>query len=83
MLIQILFYLFAAVLVGAAIGVISARNPVHSVMFLVLAFFNSSVLWVLLGAEFLAIVLVLVYVGAVNVLILFAIFFREPKKSAT
>ncbi len=73
MLIQILFYLFAAVLVGAAIGVITARNPVHSVMFLVLAFFNSSVLWVLLGAEFLAIVLVLVYVGAVMVLFLFVV----------
>jgi NADH-quinone oxidoreductase subunit J len=70
---QILFYLFATVLVGAALGVITARNPVHSVMFLVLAFFNSAVLWLLLGAEFLAIVLVLVYVGAVMVLFLFVV----------
>jgi len=70
---QILFYLFATVLVGAAIGVITARNPVHSVLFLVLAFFNSAVLWLLLGAEFLAIVLVLVYVGAVMVLFLFVV----------
>lgn len=73
MLTQILFYLFATVLVGAAIGVITARNPVHSVLFLVLAFFNSAVLWLLLGAEFLAIVLVLVYVGAVMVLFLFVV----------
>jgi NADH-quinone oxidoreductase subunit J len=70
---QILFYVFAAVLVGAAVGVITARNPVHSVMFLVLAFFNSAVLWLLLEAEFLAIVLVLVYVGAVMVLFLFVV----------
>jgi NADH-quinone oxidoreductase subunit J len=70
---QILFYLFATVLVGSAIGVITARNPVHSVLFLVLAFFNSAVLWLLLEAEFLAIVLVLVYVGAVMVLFLFVV----------
>ncbi len=70
---QLLFYTFAAVLVGAAIGVITSRNPVHSVLFLVLAFFNSSVLWMLLEAEFLAIVLVLVYVGAVMVLFLFVV----------
>ena len=73
MFIEILFYVFATVLVGAAIGVITARNPVHSVMFLVLAFFNSAVLWLLLEAEFLAIVLVLVYVGAVMVLFLFVV----------
>ena len=73
MFIQILFYVFATVLVGAAIGVITARNPVHSVLYLVLAFFNSAVLWMLLEAEFLALVLVLVYVGAVMVLFLFVV----------
>lgn len=60
-------------LIGAAIGVIVARNPVHSVMFLVLAFFTSAVLWLLLEAEFLAMTLVLVYVGAVMVLFLFVV----------
>ena len=69
----VLFYTFAAVLVGAALGVIFARNPVHAVMFLVLAFFQSAVLWLLAEAEFLAIVLVLVYVGAVMVLFLFVV----------
>ncbi len=70
---SLLFYLFSAVLIGAALGVIFSRNPVHSVMFLVLAFFNSAVLWLLAQAEFLAIVLVLVYVGAVMVLFLFVV----------
>jgi NADH-quinone oxidoreductase subunit J len=70
---EILFYVFATVLVGAAIGVITARNPVHSVLFLVLCFFNAAVLWLLIEAEFLAIVLVLVYVGAVMVLFLFVV----------
>jgi len=70
---SILFYAFSAVLVGAALGVILARNPVHSVLFLVLCFFNSAVLWLLIEAEFLAIVLVLVYVGAVMVLFLFVV----------
>jgi len=69
----ILFYFFAVVLIGAALGVIFARNPVHGVMFLVLAFFQSAVLWLLAEAEFLAIVLVLVYVGAVMVLFLFVV----------
>lgn len=69
----LLFYLFAAVLVAAALGVIFSRNPVHGVMFLVLAFFQSAVLWLLAEAEFLAIVLVLVYVGAVMVLFLFVV----------
>jgi len=69
----ILFYFFTAVLMGAALGVIFARNPVHAVMFLVLAFFQSAVLWLLAEAEFLAIVLVLVYVGAVMVLFLFVV----------
>jgi len=70
---KFLFYLFAAVLVFAALRVISVRNPVHAALFLVLAFFNSAVLWMLLEAEFLAIVLVLVYVGAVMVLFLFVV----------
>jgi len=73
MLTEILFYAFAAVLAGAALGVITSRNPVHSVLFLVLCFFNSAVLWLLIEAEFLAIVLVLVYVGAVMVLFLFVV----------
>ncbi|MEO1399176.1 MAG: NADH-quinone oxidoreductase subunit J, partial [Pseudomonadota bacterium] len=72
-MVTLLFYTFAAVLVGAAIGVVASRNPVHAVMFLVLAFFNSAVLWLLLEAEFLAIALVLVYVGAVMVLFLFVV----------
>ena len=78
----ILFYWFAAVLVGAAIGVIFSRNPVHSVMFLVLAFFNSAVLWLMAEAEFLAIVLVLVYVGAVMVLFLFVVMMLEVNVEA-
>jgi len=68
-----LFYSFAALLVGAALGVIFSRNPVHSVMFLVFAFFQSAILWLLIEAEFLALVLVLVYVGAVMVLFLFVV----------
>lgn len=67
------FYALAAVLIGSALGVITARNPVHSVLFLVLAFVTSAVLWLLLEAEFLAVVLVLVYVGAVMVLFLFVV----------
>ncbi|MGH6947414.1 MAG: NADH-quinone oxidoreductase subunit J [Kiloniellales bacterium] len=67
------FYLFAAVLLAAAVMVISARNPVHSVLFLILAFFNAAALFVLLGAEFLAMILVVVYVGAVAVLFLFVV----------
>jgi NADH-quinone oxidoreductase subunit J len=69
----ILFYVFAAILIGAAIGVIATRNPVHSVLFLVLAFVTSAALWLLIEAEFLAIALVLVYVGAVMVLFLFVV----------
>ncbi len=69
----ILFYSFATFLMGAAIGVIVSRNPVHAVMFLVLAFFQSAMLWIMIEAEFLAIVLVLVYVGAVMVLFLFVV----------
>jgi NADH-quinone oxidoreductase subunit J len=73
MLVEILFWTFSAVLVGAALGVILSRNPVHSVLYLVLCFFNAAVLWLLIQAEFLAIVLVLVYVGAVMVLFLFVV----------
>jgi NADH-quinone oxidoreductase subunit J len=69
----ILFFVFATVLVGAALGVILARNPVHCALLLVLCFFNSAVIWLLLDAEFLGIVLVLVYVGAVMVLFLFVV----------
>ena len=70
---SILFYCFSAVLLVAALGVITSRNPVHSALFLVLTFFNSAVLWLLIEAEFLAIALVLVYVGAVMVLFLFVV----------
>ena len=73
MLVQFLFYAFAAVLLGSAFGVITSRNPVHSALFLVLSFFTSAGLWLLIEAEFLAIVLVLVYVGAVMVLFLFVV----------
>ena len=67
------FYVFATVLIASALLVVSARNPVHSVLFLILAFFNAAALFVLLGAEFLAMVLVVVYVGAVAVLFLFVV----------
>jgi NADH-quinone oxidoreductase subunit J len=68
-----LFYVFSAILLFAAFRVITARSPVYAVLFLVLAFFNAACLWMLLRAEFLAIVLVLVYVGAVMVLFLFVV----------
>src|SRR6266540_2016734 len=67
------FWIFAAILVIAAVCVITVRNPVHSALFLVLAFFTAAALWILLRAEFLAIALVLVYVGAVMVLFLFVV----------
>lgn len=73
MLEQIIFYFFAALLLLAAIMVITVRNPVHSALFLVLSFFCSAAIWLLLEAEFLAIALILVYVGAVMVLFLFVI----------
>jgi len=76
---SIIFYSFGAVLIGAGIGVITARNPVHSAMFLVLAFVTSAFIWMLLEAEFLAIVLVLVYVGAVMVLFLFVVMMLDVK----
>ena len=67
------FYLFASVLLTAAVMVISARNPVHSVLWLIVAFFNAAGLFILLGAEFLAMILLIVYVGAVAVLFLFVV----------
>lgn len=72
-MVQVLFYGFSLLLVLAALGVIVTRNPVHSALCLVLAFFTSAALWLLIEAEFLAIVLVLVYVGAVMVLFLFVV----------
>jgi NADH-quinone oxidoreductase subunit J len=87
MLTAIAFYLFSAILIAAAFMVIAARNPVHSVLFLILAFFNAAGLFVLLGAEFLAMILVVVYVGAVAVLFLFVVMmldvdFTELKRGA-
>jgi NADH-quinone oxidoreductase subunit J len=73
LLVQILFYAFATVLVVAALSVIVARNPVHSALSLVVCFMTSAAIWLLIGAEFLAVVLVLVYVGAVMVLFLFVV----------
>ncbi|MBV9419808.1 MAG: NADH-quinone oxidoreductase subunit J [Alphaproteobacteria bacterium] len=83
----IAFYAFASVLIASAFMVIVARNPVHSVFFLILAFFNAAGLFVLLGAEFLAMILVIVYVGAVAVLFLFVVMmldidFAELKRGA-
>ena len=87
MLAALAFYLFAAILIASAVMVIAARNPVHSVLFLILAFFNAAGLFVLLGAEFLAMILVVVYVGAVAVLFLFVVMmldidFAELKRGA-
>jgi len=74
MIIQALaFYVFAAIATASGVMVISSRNPVHSVLFLILAFFNAAGLFVLMGAEFLAMILVVVYVGAVAVLFLFVV----------
>ena len=87
MLAALAFYLFAAVLIASAVMVIAAKNPVHSVLFLILAFFNAAGLFVLMGAEFLAMILVVVYVGAVAVLFLFVVMmldidFAELKRGA-
>ncbi|PZO82072.1 MAG: NADH-quinone oxidoreductase subunit J [Micavibrio aeruginosavorus] len=81
------FYLFAAITLISALMVITARNPVHSVLFLILAFFNAAGLFILLGAEFVAMILVIVYVGAVAVLFLFVVMmldigFAELRKGA-
>ena len=73
MVAALFFYLFASVAIASAVMVISSRNPVHSVLFLILCFFNAAGLFILLGAEFLAMILVVVYVGAVAVLFLFAL----------
>ncbi len=73
LLIQVIFYIFAALAVGSALMVISQNNPVRCVLFLVLTFFASAVLWILIEAEFLALILVLVYVGAVMTLFLFVV----------
>ena len=70
---NIFFFLFSTITVLSAIAVISARNPVHSVLFLILAFVNASGIFVLAGAEFLAMILLIVYVGAVAVLFLFVV----------
>ena len=77
-----LFYLFSAVLLGASFRVITARSAVHSALFLVLAFFSASCVWILLRAEFLAITLVLVYVGAVMVLFLFVVMMLDVNVDA-
>ena len=83
MVIQALaFYLFAAVTVAAATMVVVARNPVHSVLYLILAFFNAAALFLLMGAEFLAMILVVVYVGAVAVLFLFVVMMLDVNLSA-
>ncbi|RLK50820.1 NADH dehydrogenase subunit J [Alkalispirillum mobile] len=78
---QVIFYIFAAILLFAATMVITARNPVHCALFLVLAFFNSAILWVMAGAEFLGIALVVVYVGAVMVLFLFVVMMLDIGRS--
>lgn len=75
----IAFYLFAAIAVIAALSVVSVRNPVHAVLFLILTFFSSACLWILADAEFLGIALVLVYVGAVMVLFLFVVMMLDIK----
>jgi NADH-quinone oxidoreductase subunit J len=73
MIVNVLFYVFGAILIATALGVITARNPVHCALFLVAAFLNSAVIWLLLEAEFLAVTLIIVYVGAVMVLWLFVV----------
>src|ERR1700748_2093308 len=83
----IMFYIFAVVTVASGVLVVSSRHPVHSVLWLILAFFNSAGLFILLGAEFLAMILVVVYVGAVAVLFLFVVMmldidFAELKRGA-
>jgi NADH-quinone oxidoreductase subunit J len=73
MLAALAFYLFAAILIASAVMVVTSRNPVHSVLFLILGFFNAAALFLIAGAEFLAMILVIVYVGAVAVLFLFVV----------
>ena len=76
------FYVAAAVLVFAALRVVTAKNPVHAALWLVLAFFSSAIVWLLLYAEFLAITLILVYVGAVMVLFLFVVMMLDVEVAA-
>ena len=82
MITTLLFYAFSLILVISAIGVIASRNLVHSALFLVLAFVQSAMLWLLIEAEFLAVVLVLVYVGAVMVLFLFVVMMLDVKSES-
>ena len=82
MITSLLFYALSSILVLAALGVIASRNPVHSALFLVLSFVQSAMLWLLLEAEFLAVVLVLVYVGAVMVLFLFVVMMLDINEEA-
>src|SRR5262249_10981709 len=87
MIVALFFYLFAGICVGSAFMVIAARNPVHSVLYLILAFVNAAGLFVMMGAEFLAMILIVVYVGAVAVLFLFVVMmldvdFAELKQGA-
>lgn len=77
-----LFYSFAIILIGSALCVVTAKNPVHSVLFLVLCFFTGAALWLLLQAEFLAMILMLVYVGAVMVLFLFVVMMMDIDMTA-
>ncbi|MFO1510739.1 MAG: NADH-quinone oxidoreductase subunit J [Steroidobacteraceae bacterium] len=82
MFVMILFYVFSAVLIAAALAVITTRNPVYSALCLVLTFFTSAAIWLLIDAEFLALVLVLVYVGAVMVLFLFVVMMLDIEVEA-
>ena len=79
----ILFYIFASILLLAALRVVTAKNPVHAVLFLVLAFFSAAATWLLVYAEFLAIILILVYVGAVMVLLLFVVMMLDQHLQKT
>ncbi|MDD5585568.1 MAG: NADH-quinone oxidoreductase subunit J [Alphaproteobacteria bacterium] len=81
MIITALFYLFSAALIASAIMVVAARNPVHAVLFLVVCFFNAAGLFLLLGAEFLAFMLIIVYAGAVAVLFLFVVMMLDLRKN--
>ncbi|MGG5821018.1 NADH-quinone oxidoreductase subunit J [Falsiroseomonas sp. HW251] len=82
MIAALAFYLFAAVLIASAVMVVTSRNPVHSVLFLILCFFNAAALFLIAGAEFLAMTLVIVYVGAVAVLFLFVVMMLDVDFSA-
>ena len=82
MITSVAFYVFSAILLGSAAMVVSSRNPVHSVLFLILAFFNAAALFLIAGAEFLAMILLIVYVGAVAVLFLFVVMMLDVDFSA-